>query len=188
MDIKKWVPWNWFKKEEEGSGSSVPVLRAEKGMQRGYSDLSPAAYFHQEIDRMFDNFLSAWPAFEAGHWLDPTVTNGMLKPTLDLSATDKEYVITVEIPGVDEKDVKLELSNDTLTIRGEKKQEKKEKDKNYYRMERSYGSFQRVLSLPDDADQDSIKAKFKNGVLKVNINRMPLPHSDVKRIEVRAVE
>jgi HSP20 family protein len=188
MDIKKWVPWNWFKKEEEGPGSPVPVRRAKKGIRRGDSDFSPAAYFHQEIDRMFDNFFNAWPSFGMDRRLDPTVTDGMLKPTLDLSATDKEYAITVEIPGVDEKDVKLELVNDTLTIRGEKKQEKEEKDKNYYRMERSYGSFQRVLSLPDDADQDSIKAKFKKGVLKVSINRKALPHSNVKRIEVKGVE
>ena len=137
---------------------------------------------------MFDSFFNAWPSFGMDRWYKPTMAEGMLKPTLDLSATDKEYAITVEIPGVDEKDVKLELAKDTLTIRGEKKQEKEEKDKNYYRMERSYGSFQRLLSLPDDADQDSIKAKFKNGVLKVTMLRKALPHSDVKRIEVRGVE
>ena len=137
---------------------------------------------------MFDNFFSAWPSFGMDRLFDPTVADGMLKPTLDLSATDKEYAIAIEIPGVDEKDVKLELANDTLTIRGEKKQEKEEKNKNYYRMERSYGSFQRVLSLPDDVDQESIKAKFKNGVLKVTMNRKALPESDVKRIEVKGME
>ena len=188
MDIKKWVPWNWFKKEEEGVGSSVPIRRDKPDMRAGHSDLSPIAYFHHEIDRMFDNFFSAWPTFQMDRGYEPVMAGSMLKPTLDLSATDKEYAITVEIPGVDEKDVQLELLNDTLTIRGEKKQEKEEKDKNYYRMERSYGSFQRVLSLPDDADQDSIKAKFKKGVLKVTMHRKVQPHPEVKHIEVRGVE
>lgn len=188
MDIKKWIPWNWFKKEEEESGSPVPVRRAKQGPRGGYSELSPVDYFHQEVDRLFDNFFGAWPSYGMDRQHEPTLVDGMLKPTLDLSATDKEYAITVEIPGVDEKDVKLELANDTLTIRGEKKQEKEEKDHNYYRMERSYGSFQRVLSLPDDADQESIKAKFKRGVLKVTMLRKALPHSDVKRIEVKGAE
>ena len=65
-----------------------------------------------------------------------------LKPTLDIGASGKEYTISVELPGVDEKEVQLELLNDTLKIKGEKKQQKEEKEKNYYRMERSYGSFQ----------------------------------------------
>jgi HSP20 family protein len=86
---------------------------------------------------------------------------------------------------VDEKDVKLEIVNDTLTISGEKKQEKEEKEKNYYRMERSYGVFQRVLSLPEDADQDKIKATFKKGILTVTVPRKALPKSDVKQIEIK---
>jgi HSP20 family protein len=188
MDIKKWVPWNWFKKEEEGAGSSVPIRRTKADTRAGYSDINPIAYFHQEIDRLFDTFFSDRPSSGMGRRYEPLMAKTMLKPTLDLSATDKDYTITVEIPGVDQKDVKLELVNDTLTIRGEKKQEKEEKDKNYYRMERSYGSFRRVLSLPDDADQEGIKAKFKNGVLKVTMRRKALPNSNVKRIEVRGVE
>ena len=188
MDIKKWVPWNWFKKEEEGTESPMLVRKTKADRRAGYSDLSPATYFQHEIDRMFDKFFSAWPSFGMDRRRDPLMPDGMLKPTLDLSATDKEYTITVEIPGVDEKDVKLELINDTLTIKGEKKQEKEETDKNYYRMERSYGAFQRVLSLPEDTDQDSIKARFKNGVLNVTMLRKALPHSNVKRIEVKGVE
>jgi HSP20 family molecular chaperone IbpA/predicted peroxiredoxin len=99
------------------------------------------------------------------------LTASILKPTLDLGATDKAYTVTVEIPGVDEKDIKLEIINDTLAIRGEKKQETEEKDKNFYRLERSYGSFQRVLSLPGDIDQDGVKANFKKGILRVTMPR-----------------
>jgi HSP20 family protein len=110
----------------------------------------------------------------------------MLKPTLDLSATDKKYTISVEIPGVDEKDVKLEIANDTLTIRGEKKQENEEKDKNYYRVERSYGSFQRVLSLPEDADQAGVKATFKRGILFISMPRKAVPQADVRKIDIKS--
>jgi HSP20 family protein len=110
----------------------------------------------------------------------------MIKPTLDLGATDKAYTIAVEVPGVDEKDVTVEIANDTLTIRGEKKQEKEEKDRNYYRMERSYGSFQRVLSLPEDADQDGVSATFKNGVLRVTMPRKAAPQAQVRQIEIQS--
>jgi HSP20 family protein len=179
MDIKKLVPWNWFKKEEEGTGGMVPVKR-QNAIEQGGASTHPLQQFHNELDRLFDQAFRGFsqPLFSQ-------LGENILKPTLDLGATDKEYTITVEIPGVDEKDVKLEIVNDTLTISGEKKQEKEEKEKNYYRIERSYGVFQRVLSLPEDADQDKIKATFKKGILTVTVPRKALPKSDVKQIEIK---
>ena len=185
MDLKKWIPWNWFKKEEEAAGKVVPVKDGNSAEQR--SDLvHPLMKFHRDMNKMFSE---AFRGFEMAPFglhqpLFPRLANDMLKPTLDLGASEKEYNITVEIPGVDEKDVKLEIVNDTLTIRGEKKQEKEEKEKNYYRVERSYGSFQRMLSLPEDADQDGVKATFKNGILTITLPRKALPESTVKKIEV----
>ena len=108
-----------------------------------------------------------------------------LKPTLDIGVTEKEYTITVELPGVEANEVKLELVNDTLKIFGEKKQEKEEKEQNYYRVERSYGSFQRVLSLPEDADQDTINANFKNGVMTITVQRKAAPKPETKQIQVK---
>lgn len=187
MDIKKWVPWNWFKKEEEDAVRTVPVKR-KVGQDPSGVLTDPLQHFHQEIDRFFDHAFSGFTGGPFGFErpLLSRYADGMLKPTLDLGATEKEYIITVEIPGVDEKNVKLEIANDTLTIRGEKKQEKEEKEKNYYRMERSYGSFQRVLSLPEDADQDGVEASFSKGILTVTLPRKALPKSDVKRIEVKS--
>lgn len=104
---------------------------------------------------------------------------------MKIAADDKAYTIGVEVPGVEEKDLKLELSGDTLTISGEKRHEAEEKEKNYYRMERSYGSFQRVLTLPEDADRDGVSATFKNGVLTIEIPRLAAATADVKRIEVK---
>ena len=89
---------------------------------------------------------------------------------------------------MDQQDVKVEVSNNTMTIKGEKKQKKEEKGKNYYRVERSYGSFQRVLSLPEDANQEDIKASFKNGILTIRMPRKALPKSDVKQIEVKRTD
>ena len=189
MDIKKLAPWNWFKKEEEGAGEIVPVQHS-RAREQGYPLYNPVIQLHQEIDRIFDNVFRGFglSPFGFGKPLLPRMAEGMLKPTLDLGATDKEYTITMEIPGVNGKDIKLEIANDTLTIRGEKKQEKEEKERNYYRMERSYGSFQRVLSLPEDADHDGVKAEFRQGVLTVTMPRKKLPESDVKRIEVKSAE
>ncbi len=187
MSAKKWIPWNWFKNEEEHDGKSVPVQRAP-AQERGHALSNPIEQFHREVDRLFDQTFRGFgfTPFELNRPMLPWMSDGMLKPTLDLGATDKEYTITIEIPGVDEKDVRLEIVNDTLTIQGEKKQENEEKGKNYYRMERSYGSFQRMLSLPEDADQRKVTATFKKGVLTVTMPRKALPRADVKQIEVKS--
>jgi HSP20 family protein len=185
MDIKKLAPWNWFRKEEEEAGTTVPVRHTGKTQpQRRLS--GSLGQLQQEMDHLFDNFFKGFELspFSSGNIFAGSLTNGLLKPTLDIGATEKEYAISIEVPGVDQKDIKLEISGNTLTVRGEKKQEQEEKKKNYYRMERSYGSFQRVLSLPEDADQGKIDAVFKNGVLTITMPRKALPQSAVKRIEI----
>jgi len=186
MSVKKWIPWNWFKKEEEDAGKSVPVQRS-LAHDQGYDLGDSLVRFHRDIDRLFERAFRGFDLWPAG-FTRPLLTrmnDGLIKPTLDLGATDNDYTITVEVPGVDEKDVKVEIANDTLTIRGEKKQEREEKEKNYYRMERSYGSFQRVLTLPEDADQDRVAATFKNGVLTITMPRLAAPQANVRRIEVK---
>lgn len=186
MDIKKMVPWNWFKKEEENSGKGVSAY-TERGREAVFPAYHPMMRLHQEIDRMFDEFHRGfgWPFNNFDEPFRNPMAVGLLKPTLDISAGDTEYAITVEVPGVDEKDIQLELVNDTLNIRGEKKQEKEEKDKDFCRIERSYGSFHRVLSLPEDADQDGIQAVFKNGVMKITIPRKALPQAETKKIAIK---
>ena len=187
MSIKKWIPWNWFKKEEEETGKSVPVQRHSTEDQ-GLVLRNSIEQFHRDFDRLFDEAFRGMGTLPLAFKrpLLQSSSNGVIKPTLDLGATEKEYTVTVEIPGVSEKDVELEIMNDTLTIRGEKKHENEEKNKSYYRMERSYGSFQRMLSLPEDADQNGVAATFKNGILTVTMPRKALPKADVKRIEVKS--
>ncbi|RJP87819.1 MAG: Hsp20/alpha crystallin family protein [Desulfobacteraceae bacterium] len=186
MDIKKIVPFDWFKKEERAGEKGLPILH-RRGRDTGFSGYHPVSQLHQEIDRMFDNMYRSfgWPSFSFEEPFLPRMT-AALEPTLDVSATENEYDITVEVPGVEEKDIQLELVHDTLNIKGEKKQEREEKDKDYYRVERSYGSFHRMLSLPEDADQDNINATFKNGIMKITIPRKALPKTETKKIEIKA--
>ena len=186
MELKKLAPWNWFRKEEE-TGHAVPVHHSERGGYLPERHYAPMLQVHRDIDRIFDSFFRGFdlPFPASMRPFEVFGEGGLLKPRADLSATDTEYQLTVEIPGVSEKDVSLDITGDTMTIRGEKRQEKEEKDKDYYRIERSYGSFQRVLSLPDDVDQDHITASFKNGVLTVTMPRQAVSGgNEVKKIEI----
>lgn len=90
-------------------------------------------------------------------------------PSADISETDTAYLIKAEIPGVKKEDVKVSIQNGMLTIQGERKMEKEEKDKKFHRIERSYGSFMRSFRVPEDADESAVKAEFKDGVLNVTL-------------------
>jgi HSP20 family protein len=188
MELKKIIPWNWFKKEEE-SDQAIPVTHREKQSDALGRYYHPLPYFHRDFDLMLDRYFREFGLPQTAGGKIPVSmfdANGLLKPKVDLSASAKEYVLTVEIPGVNDKDVSLDISGNLMTIKGEKKQEKEEKEKDYYRIERSYGSFQRVLSLPEDVDQDAIKAGFKHGVLTVTMPRKALPAKEGKQIKITA--
>lgn len=95
----------------------------------------------------------------------------MLKLALDIQETDKQYRISFDVPGVEEKDIQITPDNDVLMVRGEQRQEHEKREGGFPRVERSYGSFRRALNLPDDANQDSIKASFKNEVLTITMDK-----------------
>lgn len=115
----------------------------------------------REMDKVWDSFFERRPTRveEVAEWL----------PTLDVSETKDEYMVKAELPGIDPKDIDISLTNDLLTIKGEKKQEKEEKEENYHVIERTYGSFTRSVRLPGQVQSDKINANFKNGVLKVTL-------------------
>ncbi len=185
MDMKKLAPWNWFKKENEENGHTVPIKYSHKSKHR----YSPVSFgdLHNEMDPLFDDFFNgfALSPFRSRSSIREGLAGTLLKPSLDLGSTENEYTISLEIPGVSEKEVRIELVHDSLIIRGEKKQRKEEKKKNFYRLERSYGSFQRTLSLPEDANRENINADFKNGVLNITIPRIALPEKKAKQIEIK---
>jgi HSP20 family protein len=105
-------------------------------------------------------------------------------PSADISETETEYVIKAEIPGVNKEDVKVTIENGLLTIQGERKMEKEEKGKKFHRVERSYGSFVRNFRMPDDADENSIKAEFKDGMLTVTLGKSAKAKSKVVNVTV----
>jgi HSP20 family protein len=137
---------------------------------------NPFMSLQREIDRLFDDFTRGFPSF--------TGNASALMPSMDVTETDKDIEITAELPGLEEKDVQINVADNLLTIRGEKKAEKEEKDKNYRLVERSYGSFERTLELPDGVNADAIKASIAKGVLKVTVPK-PAP-AQAKKIEVKS--
>jgi len=155
--------------------SLLPVGRDRQNNTKA----EPFFSLQREIDRLFDDFGRGFPAltrFGNGN-------GGKLMPSIDVVETDKEIEITAELPGLEEKDVQLNVADNLLTIRGEKKAEKEEKDKDYRIVERSYGAFERTLELPAGVDADAIKASIAKGVLKVTVQK-PAP-AQAKKIEVK---
>jgi HSP20 family protein len=104
-------------------------------------------------------------------------------PAFDISETEKEYVISGEIPGMDAKDIDISLSDGRLTVKGEKKHEKEEKNENYHRVERHYGSFERSFRIPERVKTDELDATYKDGILKLTLPKAEV--SEVKKIEVK---
>jgi len=115
------------------------------------------------INRMFDD-----PFFRTGR-MDDDVSMGRWNPAVDLYEKDDHFVIKAELPGVDKKDITIDLKDRLLTLSGERSYDNEVKEENYYRRERSYGKFQRSFTLPADVDSDKIKAEFKDGVLQVEV-------------------
>jgi HSP20 family protein len=105
-------------------------------------------------------------------------------PAADVAESEKGYEITVDLPGMDEKNIEVQLSNGNLTIKGEKKEEKEEKKKDWYLSERRYGSFQRAFRVPDGVNADKIEANFKNGVLTVSLPKSPEAVKNEKKIPI----
>ena len=130
---------------------------------------------HREIDRLFSEFAQG---------IGPNGAN--IVPNIEISETDKAIEVSAEMPGLERKDVDISIEDDTLTIRGEKKVEESQKDKNVQLSERSYGVFLRVLQLPAGIDPSSVQATMSHGVLKIVI---PQPaKSEPQKIEVKDAE
>ena len=162
--------------------TTTPV-EVKKAVPGRTSSIEPWRSFRDEMDRLFNRFSNGFgvPAFEPFSRFDAEFA----VPAVDVAEDDKGYTITAELPGIEEKDVDVSVSGDMLTIKGEKKKEREEKDKNHYISERSYGSFQRAFSLPDGIDQGKIAANFAKGVLTVTLPKNTEAQKS-KKIEVKA--
>ena len=150
---------------------------------------APAAFgdpfrsFQREMDRLFDDFSHSFgmPSLRESFGEDR-----FLMPRLDVDETEKAYEISVELPGIDEKDLEVSVADGVLTIKGEKKAESESKDKGRLHVERSFGSFQRTLSLPADASAEKIDASFRNGVLKLTVGKTAQTAPAAKKIAIKS--
>ncbi|MDO8630140.1 MAG: Hsp20/alpha crystallin family protein [Phycisphaerales bacterium] len=144
----------------------------------GYAPFEIAiSRFRDEMDNLFERFAGdPW-------WVMSAATRFGQGPRMDLAETDNEITIKAELPGVDAKNLDVNVTGSTLTIRGEKKQDREEKGRDYYYAERQYGGFHRAVQLPATVDPEKVNAEFKNGVLTIRLTKRPEARS--KKITVK---
>jgi HSP20 family protein len=174
-------------------GTKLPIKTERGGVPAG-ALAHPGATFdnlRREIDRVFESFnWGPWGFPFARRALDfdlPSLRTARwdIAPAVDVTEKGSEYEITTELPGLDEKNVEVKLSNGTLTIKGEKKEEREEKQKDYQLSERSYGSFMRSFQLPEGIDESKIEAKLSKGVLTVKLPKSAEAKKKEKTINVK---
>ena len=141
--------------------------------------LAPFNRLRDEFDRMFEE--GRLPATGRSRF---ALADQRLIPAMELSAADGGYCLSVELPGMDQKDIDLEFADGILTVAGEKRQESEKKGEGYLMSERRYGSFRRQLTLPADVDPSSIKADFASGVLKVEMKKDTKATDRCKKIKI----
>lgn len=181
MEVRKLNPRNWFENENNMDWPS------QGAMTPWYSSVPSLSQLRRDIDRMFDDVFRGLSWSPRHFDLLPSTANQNMpfRPRVDIASTDKEYRITVEVPGVKEKDITLEATDDMLTIRGEKRQERKEEKQDIQCVECAYGTFERTLTLPEDADADKIDASFKNGILTITMPRHKAARAPSRQIPVK---
>lgn len=168
MAITDLVPWR------RNRGDISP------GREREYDDM--VGSFYRDMNNLVDRFFRGFDIEPFGALGSPS---GDFMPRVDVSENDKEIKVTVELPGMDEKDIDVSLSHDSLTIRGEKQEETEDKGKDYYRSERRYGSFHRVVALSSEVDQSKAEADFRKGVLKIKLPKTPEARATRRKIEIK---
>lgn len=151
----------------------MPVRRGEPD---SFHDLQ------RQMNRLFDDFFGDFSL--APRWGERGLATAEFSPRVDVSETDKEVKVSAELPGMDEKDITVELDEAAITIRGERKEEKEDKGKNWHTREQSYGSFLRIIPLPASVDGEKINAKFKKGVLTVTVPKREEDQAKRKTINI----
>jgi HSP20 family protein len=140
----------------------------------------PFLVFQEEMNRLIDNFFheSSFDFFER--------KSNVFTPSIDVTDTGNEIKVAAELPGLEDKDIEVSLTRDTITIKGEKKEEKEEKGKSYHRMERLYGSFVKTIPLPVDVETEKAGATFKKGVLTITLPKTEKALEETKKISIKS--
>jgi HSP20 family protein len=144
----------------------------------------PAYRLQRRADRLFDEFVNDFGRFGLRPFGTFDKSASTFNPTLDISETDTEIKVAAELPGLDENDIDISLTQNVLTISGEKKAEKEDEGENYHRIERSYGSFERSVTLSTEVETDQVEAIFKNGVLTIVLPK--ISEEQPRKIDVKA--
>lgn len=170
MSVRDLIPWN------RNNGNQVPSLLRD-------DDRDPFLSLHREVNRLFDDVFRGFgtgllPSFGRGSALSAGW------PNVEISDTDKEIKVTAEVPGLEEKDIEVLLSDGVLTLKGEKRSENEDKDRQF--SERYYGRFERRIPLGVEVKDDQVDARFRNGVLTVTLPKSEKAQSQVKRITVKS--
>jgi HSP20 family protein len=155
--------------------ASVPVTQGA----------NPIRTFQDEVNQLFGEFFGdlSFP-----HWGRSVESLALaVRPAIDMSENEKGYSLSLELPGMEVRDVQITVADGYVTVKGEKKQEKKEEKEGYFRQERSYGAFQRVIALPENAHLDKAEAQMKNGVLAITIPKKAGAQAKERTLEIRQV-
>lgn len=169
MSVRDLIPWR------RGNDQTPALFRDD--------DRNPFLSLHREMNRLFDDAFrgldSSWPSFGSAF---SSERRGW--PSLEIAESDEEWKVSAEIPGMEEKDIEILVDEGTLTLRGEKRSEIEDKEKQF--SERYYGRFERRIPLAPDVQTDRAEAKFKNGVLTVTLPKNPNSKPRVKRIAIKS--
>ena len=142
-----------------------------------FQPLSDFVSLQREMSRLFQDF---------GRGSEELLTSGTFVPAADIYEDEHNITIKLEVPGIEEKDLDIRLENNTLTVRGERNFEKEEKEENFHRVERRYGSFARSFTLPNSVDSDNAQASYENGILKIKLAKRE--EAKPKQIKVGVVK
>lgn len=161
----------------------VPGLNRGRELPARRGEMEPFHEFQREMNRLFEDFFTDLPV---PRWGGREMAAMEFSPRVDVSESDKEVVVSAELPGMDEKDIAVEMEEDAVTIRGERKEEKENKGRNWYTREQSYGSFRRVVQLPANVQGERATAKFRKGVLTVTVPKKETELSRRKTINIES--
>ena len=164
------------------ASNPVPVKHSDS-VRTSMPDLWKA--FRTDMDRLFDRFGNGFGTPSLPHLFETDPNLSLAVPAIDVAETDKAYIVTAELPGLDEKDIDVSMTGDLLVIKGEKRQEREEKTKNYYIAERSYGKFHRSFTLPSGIESDRIAAAFSKGILTITLPKSVEAQKQQKKIDVK---
>ena len=163
-----------------GFGSIVPSRKKNPLAKQDERPMDPFTSLQREMNRLFEEFHRG---FDLEPFSEEFGADWM--PRVNVSESDKEICVSAELPGMDEKDIDVSLSGDTLTVKGEKKAEKEEKGENWHRTERTFGSFRRDIVLPAAVEAERTEAKFSKGVLTITIPKSREAQQETKKIAIK---